>query len=71
MKRINMPGFTADASLFTIDRYYQQTMALWPTNLDGVQPASCYNTCIGLCFSGVEACHRSGVLDLAGAYALH
>lgn len=52
MKTMQMPGFTAEASLFTMVEYYRQTMALRPTNLDSIQPAaSCYHDCIQDCFS--------------------
>lgn len=40
MKAKSMPGFTAEASLFAMDQYCQQTTTLAPTNLDRVQPAS-------------------------------
>ena len=61
MKTMKMPGFTAEESLFTMVKYYRQTMALRPSHIDGVQPAashgwevdqSCYNDCIGDCFYG-------------------
>jgi hypothetical protein len=61
MRTMNMPGFTAEASLFPMDKSYQQTIALRPTNLDSVQPAaphgwgidqSCYDNCIDGCFDG-------------------
>jgi hypothetical protein len=51
MKNINMPGFAAEASLFMRDRYYSEKVALRSTNLDTIQPASCYNSCIGECFA--------------------
>jgi hypothetical protein len=49
MKTINVPGFTAEASLFTMHERYRQAMALRPTNLDGVQPASCLSQCVTEC----------------------
>jgi hypothetical protein len=49
MKTINVPGFTAETSLFTMHKHYQQATALRPTNLDGVQPASCLSKCVSDC----------------------
>jgi len=51
MKTMNLPGFTADASLLTMHKHYQGTMALRSTNLDGIQPASCLSQCVGDCLS--------------------
>jgi hypothetical protein len=51
MNHMDLPGFTAEASFVSMDKYYRQTMALRPANLDSVQPASCYHSCIGECFA--------------------
>ncbi len=49
MKTINVPGFTAESSLLTMPRHYQQAMALKPTTLDRIQPASCLSQCVTEC----------------------
>jgi hypothetical protein len=52
MATMKLPGFTAEASLFTLVEYYRQIMAFRPTVLDGVvQPASCLSECVGDCLS--------------------
>jgi hypothetical protein len=52
MKTLSIPGFKAEASLFTMDKHYRQARTLRPTNLDSVQPASsCHDSCIGECFA--------------------
>jgi len=61
MDDMKMPGFTAEASLFRMNKYYSQKMILRPANPDGVQPAashawgidqSCYDNCIDDCLNG-------------------
>lgn len=70
MKTMKMPGFTAEASLFKMAKYYWQNMTLRPANPDGVQPAashgwtvdqSCYDDCIDDCLNVRHGPVRPGV----------
>jgi hypothetical protein len=48
MKTVNMPGFTAEASLPTTDERYQMLGTLDPDASHGrVVPQFCYRDCVG------------------------
>jgi hypothetical protein len=51
MKTMKLPGFTAEVSLFTMNKNYPLTTGLRPANLDSVQPASCLSQCVSDCRS--------------------
>jgi len=46
---MNMPGFTAEASLDTMSEGYQETATLRAFDTNAVRPASCYSECVHEC----------------------
>ena len=48
---MNLPGFTAAASLYQRDERYQETIAARHSNANAVQPASCIGNCFQDCMS--------------------
>ena len=60
MNKMNMPGFTADASLYSVVRHYC-TLSVLPTPRGAVEPQLMISTI--LC---THRCHMDGLLFIQG-----